>query len=151
MELNNKDIVSGALFIAIGLFFAVGSYLRLNMGSAFNMGPGYFPLVLGATLCGFGALTVVNGLRQAEPIEGGTRWRGGLLVIAGIVFFALTARGLGMGPALFGCSLAAGLAPDNVSFRFALLMAVILTAFCLSVFIYGLGLPYPVFGPWLRG
>jgi hypothetical protein len=33
----------------------------------------------------------------------------------------------------------------------AALLSVALTAFCVFVFIYALGLPYPLVGSWLRG
>ena len=35
----------GAIFIAVGLLFAY-QCLSLDIGTAFRMGPGYFPLVL---------------------------------------------------------------------------------------------------------
>ena len=53
--MNLKDCAAGMLFVAIGLLFAVNAWLGLSIGSAFAMGPGYFPILLGVILIGFGA------------------------------------------------------------------------------------------------
>ena len=53
--MNLKDCVAGTLFVAIGLLFAVNAWLRLSVGSALAMGPGYFPILLGLILIGLGA------------------------------------------------------------------------------------------------
>ena len=151
MDAINKDTGAGALFIAIGLFFAGNAWFRQDMGAAFAMGPGYFPFLLGILLIGIGLVIAALGLLNGGDIAGAIPWRGGLLVIGGILFFALTVRRLGIAPALAGSALMAAFAPQGATLRSALLLAVILTVFCLGLFIYGLGLPYPVLGPWLGG
>lgn len=145
----NKDTGAGALFIAIGLFFSGRAWFGLSMGTGLDMGPGYFPFLLGVLLTAIGLVVGMSGLRSDDELAGKIPWRGCLLVIGGIFFFAFTVRGLGIAPALAGSSVMAGLAPEGANWRMALPVSAILTAFCLAVFIYGLGLPYPVLGPWL--
>jgi hypothetical protein len=148
--MNLKDCVAGTLFVAIGLLFAVNAWLRLSVGSALAMGPGYFPILLGLILIGLGAAIVLSGLRKPAESFGTVSWRGVGLVTGAILFFGLTVRGLGMAPALGGATLLAALSTARNSFPFALALSVCLAAFCVAVFVYALQLPYAAIGPWLR-
>src|SRR3546814_383935 len=149
MQANLKDLAAGTLFVAIGLFFGLDSLLHLRIGRAFSMGPGYFPLIMASVLVGFGALIAVRAIgKPAEPV-GKVSWRGVGLVTASIVFFALTVRGLGLAPSLLGSVLMAAQSSGAMSWRSSAVLAAVLTVFSVAVFIYLLGLPYPVFGSWI--
>jgi hypothetical protein len=56
-----SDLLAGAIFMAVGLAFAVASS-RYELGSPLQMGPGYYPLVLGVLLVALGAGVAVEGL-----------------------------------------------------------------------------------------
>ena len=60
-SIDRTDAAAGILFILFALFFGLQS-LGLELGTAFRMGPGYFPLVLSAVLLGFGLLILFNAL-----------------------------------------------------------------------------------------
>src|SRR5690554_650171 len=135
MSAINKDIGAGALFIAIGLFFAGRAWFGLSIGISLNMGPGYFPFLLGILLAGIGLVVGMNGLRSDRELADRIPLRGGALVIGSIFFFAFTVRGLGIAPALVGSALMAALAPEDTTWRMALFVSSILTVFCLTVFI----------------
>jgi hypothetical protein len=115
------------------------------------MGPGYFPILLGLVLIGFGVAIGVTGLATPAAPLGPVSLRGVGLVTASIVFFALTVRGLGIGPALGGATLLAALSTDRNPALAAILLSAGLTAFCLLVFVVALRLPYAIIGPWLAG
>ena len=116
------------------------------------MGPGYFPILLGLILIGFGLAIAICGARRIRRRRSGSvSWRGVGLVTASIVFFALTVRGLGMAPALGGATMLAALSTDRNSPLFAIVLSLCLTAFCILVFVFALRLPYAVIGPWLGG
>jgi hypothetical protein len=55
------DLLAGSTFVAVGLAFAVASS-RYELGSALQMGPGYYPLVLGGLLVALGVGVAVEGL-----------------------------------------------------------------------------------------
>ncbi len=55
------DLLAGGTFMAVGLAFAVASS-RYELGSPLQMGPGYYPLVLGVLLVALGAGVAVEGL-----------------------------------------------------------------------------------------
>jgi hypothetical protein len=56
-----SDLMAGGIFMAVGLAFAVASS-RYELGSPLQMGPGYYPLVLGVLLVALGAGVAVEGL-----------------------------------------------------------------------------------------
>ena len=149
-SIDRADAASGILFLLFGLFFGIQS-LGLEIGTAFRMGPGYFPLVLAAVLVLFGGLILFNAIKAGKdsPSIGAIAWRGLLFLLPAPIFFGLTVRGLGFVPSIFVTTLIAGLASLKMRPAFALLLAVAVTAFSTLVFSYALGLPFRRFGPWL--
>lgn len=139
----------GALLAFIGLFFLVQA-LNLEIGTAFRMGPGYFPLVLSIILIGLGLVVFVSALRIHE---GGTfgpvAWRGMIFILAAPILFGILVRGLGFVPAIFVTSLVASFASARMKPHYAVLIAAVLTLFTTLVFVRALGLPFRLFGPWL--
>ena len=84
--------------------------LGLEIGTAFRMGPGYFPLVLAIVLILLGAIILVQAVRvEGEPI-GPIAWRGMLFILPAPIFFGLTVRGLGFVPSIFLTALIASFA-----------------------------------------
>lgn len=144
-----KDVLAGGVFIAFGLAFALGS-LAYDIGSPLSMGPGYVPLALGLLLAALGAGVVVKGIIAAseEPI-GGLEWRALVLIVAALLFFGITVRGLGVVPALFGTSLLATFARARTSPPEALAISVGLTILSLLIFVVALGMSLPLVGPWI--
>ena len=144
-----RDLVAGAIFVAFGAAFAIGS-LAYDIGSPLEMGPGYVPLVLALLLIGLGLLVVAKGFiaGSGEPI-GEVDWRAVVLIIAALLFFGITIRGLGVIGALFGSTLLAAFARSATSIREALLFAVGLTVFSVVIFVVALQLRLPLVGSWI--
>lgn len=149
LTIDRTDALAGLLFIAFGLLFGVQA-LGLEIGTAFRMGPGYFPLVLSGILILLGLLIIASAIhdRGSEGI-GTLAWRGVLFILPAPIFFGLTVRGLGFVPAIFLTTLIAALASLKMRLHWALLLAAGVTVFATLVFSYGLGLPFRRFGPWL--
>ncbi len=144
---NNRDFLAGLLFLALGvltIFFA----RDYPMGLAARMGPGYFPTVLGGILCLFGVVVMIRGIRSGAPVQGAWGWRPLGLITLSIVVFGLTMEKLGLIPALMLLFFVAALAGREFRFREVLLLAVLMSAFAAAVFVYGLKLPYPLFGSY---
>ena len=151
MQINTRDVAAGLLFIAIGGFFALNSWFNLRMGTALNMGPGYFPLLLGLILIGFGVAIAVNAVNKPAELIGKVSIRGIVLVIGAVLVFGFTARRLGLGPSLFVTTFMASMSTERATLISSILLSIGLSVFCVLVFVYALGLPYPVIGPWLGG
>jgi hypothetical protein len=150
-SIDRTDALAGLVFILFGLVFGVKS-LDLEMGTAFRMGPGYFPLVLSGLLVLFGLLIVAGAIHDRGGEGVGTlAWRGVIFILPAPIFFGLTVRGLGFVPAIFLTTLIAALASFRMRLPWALALAAGVTLFATLVFSYGLGLPFRRFGPWLQG
>lgn len=149
ISIDWTDALAGLVFVLFGLFFGVQA-LGLEIGTAFRMGPGYFPLVLSAILILLGLLIIASAIhdRGSEGI-GTLAWRGVLFILPAPIFFGLTVRGLGFVPAIFVTTLIAALASFKMRLHWALVLAASVTLFATVVFSYGLGLPFRRFGPWL--
>jgi Tripartite tricarboxylate transporter TctB family len=143
--------VGGLVVVAIGAgFFLFGR--ELEMGTSFRMGPGYFPTILSVLMIGLGlAMTVLAWRRPAqEDAVGRVPWLGVALVVVPVVLFGLTLRGLGLAPILVIVVLATAWASRYASLRASVPLALGIAAFCCFLFIQGLGLPLPLFGPWVN-
>lgn len=147
-KFDTTNLLCGLLFIGLGLFFAFQS-LTLDLGTAFRMGPGYFPLILACALILFGGIILVQSLRIEGDAIGHIAWRGMLFILPAPIFFGLTVRGLGFVPAIFLAALIASFASSKMKPLTAVVLSFCLTIFSVLVFSYGLGLPFRRFGPWI--
>lgn len=144
-----KDILAGGIFVLFGLAFALGA-LAYDLGTPLRMGPGYVPLVLGGLVAGLGVLVIIKGFIAGEGGDiGQVEWRALILIMAAMLFFGVTVRGLGVVGALFGTSFLAALARSSTRLWEALAIAVALTALSIFIFIFALQLRLPLAGPWL--
>lgn len=145
---NPKDFWSGLIFIAVGSasLFISGDYER---GTAGMMGPGYFPTVLGWLLAAIGAVAVIRSSVIRGDAIGRFAIGKAILVLLATVLFGVLVRGAGMVAAIVVMIMMSGYASVRFNTRRYLLLALGMAAFCVLVFITGLGLPIPMFGPWL--
>ena len=144
-----KDILAGLAFVVFGLGFAVVA-TSYEIGTTLRMGPGYFPLALGALLVILGGLILAKGVvaGEAEAI-GAISWRALGLILGAVVFFGLAVRGLGLVPSIFLSALMSTFASRRTNLGVGLLVTVGLTALCVLVFVVALRLRLPLFGPWI--
>ncbi|HWT31392.1 MAG TPA: tripartite tricarboxylate transporter TctB family protein [Propylenella sp.] len=149
MRKSVRDLAAGLIFIAFGLAFAIAAS-RYQIGTAFRMGPGYFPIVLGGLLVLLGIMVAVEGVLAGEdtPI-GAVPWKALVLILGSIIFFGVTVRGLGLVPSLFVTVLMAAFASRRTTALTALLIAIGLTIGCVLIFVEALGLSIALFGPWV--
>lgn len=144
---NPKDFWAGVLYMAFGAG-AVWLVRDYGMGTALKMGPGYFPSVLGGLLVLIGIAALVRSFfSQGEPI-GGLALKPMLYVTASTIAFGVLVRGAGVVPAIVVLALASAYASTRFRIGPALLLAAGLAAFCVIVFVYGLGVPLEPFGTW---
>lgn len=147
---DQKDFATGLLFLAFGAV-AVGGGSRYPMGTISDMGPGYFPVLLGGLLVGLAAILIGRSFRAPPVRIGHIAWRPILLVSLASAAFALTVRPLGLMPALTISSLIAALADPANRLRTALILALLLAAGCSLIFVTLLGQPIPLLGRWITG
>ena len=144
---SNKDFLAGLIFLLIGaaaMLVARG----YPFGSAMRMGPGYFPTVLGGILCLFGLYVMLRGIRSGEPVKGQWGWRPLALVTLSIVLFGFVLTRLGLVAALLAMFFAAALGGREFRLREVLGLSLLMSAFAVAVFVYGLKLPLRLLGGW---
>jgi hypothetical protein len=144
---NNRDVWAGLMLIGTGVA-AVIIARDYNFGTALRLGPGWFPSVLGGMLALFGLYLVAAGLRRNEKIEGHWSLRALIVLPLALVLFGLLMERAGFIPALLVLIVGSSAAGGEFKLVEALLLAVGLTAFSVALFIYGLGLPYPLLAGW---
>jgi hypothetical protein len=147
---NPQDFWSGILFLALG---ALAIYLarEYEMGSALQMGPGYFPTWLGGILMGFGVVIgglafKIEGLDNQSLAMGGWAFRPWLVLTAALMLFAmLMEANFGFVPSLIVLIIGCALAHKDVHWRETILLSICVTSGAVAIFSYGLGMPYPLF------
>lgn len=140
---NSRDFWAGLMFSGIGIA-AVLIAREYPFGTTLRMGPGYFPRVLGGILILFGIYVMARGLRNREKIGGNWSIRALIVLPLAMVLFGILMELLGFIPAL--ATLIFGSAAAGREFKFieVLLLAVLLISLSVALFIWGLGLPYPL-------
>jgi hypothetical protein len=147
---SRNDLASAAMFIAFGSYFALEA-TRYEFGTPFRMGPGFMPVVLGGILVLLGVAVAIKGLNHPDADAAPPwPWRGIALVLGTIVFFAATIRGLGFIPVVLISGFLTALSSRRNNMLSALVISVGLCVLCFLIFVVGLGLLVPWFGPWLR-
>ena len=142
--LRNRDFLAGLLFVAVGAG-GFGVALSYPFGTLQQMGPGFFPRVLGVILVGFGLVTLVRGLRSGERVEGA--WGGFPLAVvtAALVAFGWLMERVGLVPSLVVLVVASAFAGREFRWGEVALLAAAMCLLAVAIFVWGLGLPYPLF------
>jgi hypothetical protein len=138
-----QDFLAGVILIGIWAF-VMWAVADLNQGTFESMGPAMFPRVLSLLLGAGGIFLVVKSLlRNGEPIEK-LSLRGPILVTAGIITFALTIRTFGLAIAGMLALIISGFATKEARPREVVIFALAITAGCIILFRYLLGMAVPV-------
>jgi Tripartite tricarboxylate transporter TctB family len=140
---NNKDFWAGLMLIAIGVASIIIAR-GYPFGSTMRMGPGYFPSMLGGLLALFGTYVLIIGLRRGEKITVHCSARALIVLPFALVAFGLLMNHAGFIPAMAVLIFGSASAGEDFKFVEVLLLTVILTGLSVAIFIWGLGLPYPL-------
>jgi hypothetical protein len=142
---RNKDFLAGLMFIGVG----GGAMLMARdypFGSALRMGPGYFPTVLGAIVAVLGVWVLVQGLLKQQPVTRTWSLRALIVLPLTALVFGIMMEVAGFIPALVVLAVMSAFASPEFKVVEQGLLAIGLTVLSVGLFIYGLGLPYPLFG-----
>jgi len=140
---KNKDFWGGVMLIVIG----AGAILLARdyrFGSALRMGPGFFPSILGGILFVFGIYIIVEGLHNGEKLPENLSLRAFILLPLSMALFGILMEFAGLIPALAVLILLSAAAGNQFKFTEVLLLTAFLIFAAIAVFIWGLGLPYPL-------
>ena len=144
-----QDFWGGVALMAVALFaFWAGSDLPGQRGFAF--GPGTAPRIFAGLLLILGAAVALIGLITHGPRLDRYALRGPLFVTAAILAFAGMIRPAGLVFSAFATFVISGMASKETKWVENLIAAVVLTAFCVLLFVKVLQLPFQIWPPGLR-
>ena len=144
--LHNKDFLAGLIFLAFGFAAIHVADRDYPMGSLMRMGPGNFPVMLGALLAFFGLFIAARGLWHAPPGTAVERlrwdWRPAGCIVGSMLAFGFLAPRAGLVPALAAMFFLAALGGREFRWREVAALTVVMTALAVVVFVYLLKLPF---------
>ncbi len=145
-----KDFFAGVMFVVFGAAaLAIGSGYPL--GTAARMGPGYFPRILGILLILLGLVIAVRGLKlQGSQITIGSL-KPMAIVLGSVVLFGLLSPYIGLILAGVMLIVVSSAGSSEFSWKEALISGIILSVGAVLVFVWGLGLQFSVWPPFLFG
>ena len=138
-----QDIAAGALFAAIGAGALAVSW-SWRTGTLAEMGSGLVPQLVSGLLLLVGLGVLARGLlTQGEPIRMGSV-RPLLVVTVGVLLFAATLERLGIVPAVVLVVALSAFVQGRPRLVVLAALAAGLSLACVALFVWGLGLPVPV-------
>jgi hypothetical protein len=143
MRRDRDDLLGGLALSLVGAGALAWSLMHYDLGSLRQMGPGFFPAVLGGALTLLGLVVALPALRrpgQAAPFEG----RSVLAVMAAILIFGLGLTRLGLVPATALATLVASLPAPQDGWVWRAALVVTVTGLTVLVFHVGLRMTIPL-------
>jgi hypothetical protein len=145
---SRADFEAGLFFIVFGGATALLS-LRYSLGTATEMGPGYFPLILGGLLTLIGIAVLVRSFAGSVSVPlDSIRYKPLIAVTAAVLLFAMLVMHAGLLIAIPVTVLVSLLAAEGWWWRSAIVIALVLTLVCYLVFVVGLEIRMPVLGAY---
>jgi len=141
---DRKQFWAGFVFLGIGVIALTN--LPADIGTATAMGPGYFPMLLGACLVLFGGLGMILSMRPGEVVPiGPVPLLPIAFVLGGILLFAVLINHVGLAGALAGLVASSCCGHLRRHPLEVLLVYLVLLALTWLIFIYAIQLPIDVF------
>ena len=151
-------LYSGILFIVIGSIFSIWA-TKYEDRTATDMGPGYFPLLLGVLLILLGIAnvikSVITGLQDTVQLTGIRPLI--FILLSSLVFGillggipALNVSSFGLVAAIFLSVSISSLAKPGTSNKEILVISTILSLICCTLFVVFLKMPIPLIPEFIR-
>ena len=140
---QSKDFWAGLMFAAFGAAFMIVAR-NYNMGSAVRMGPAYFPTLVGGLLLALGLVVILKSFFVASGVVPRMYVRPLLIVLVAVCLFGALLQPLGLVAASAAMIVVGALGGQAFRWKEVLVLTAILVAFSVAVFVWGLGLPFPL-------
>jgi hypothetical protein len=141
---NPTDFWTGLAFGGFGLAVSLYAVTHYNVGTAIRMGPGYFPTAVGALVAVLGVALALTSLRVEGPRLPRLALRPIVLILAASIVFGYLLKPLGLVLSTILLIIVSAAGGHEFRLREVLVLAAGLTVFSIAVFVYALGLPFPL-------
>jgi hypothetical protein len=145
---SHTDYIGGALMILIGLAVVIQGR-QYSIGTLSRMGPGFFPVTLGAILAFTGLAIIATARFTATKPEAAAlpaEWRGWFCIGLSIVAFVVLGKYGGLVPATFAIVFISALADRENTLLKATVLALATVAVSIIVFWWALQMNFALFG-----
>ncbi|MFW5680107.1 MAG: tripartite tricarboxylate transporter TctB family protein [Pseudomonadota bacterium] len=140
-----QNLVAGIVLIVIGaaVLWLASDY---RVGTLRRLGPGFFPLLLGAALVVVGLVLpfAPDADRARRFVLARSDLRAAACVLGGILVFVPVLEASGVLPASFLATLVVSFATPHVAFTKRVVAAAAVALICALLFVQGLGMPLPL-------
>ncbi len=145
VNVDVREFLAGSLLVLLGVFSAIYAGFSYDIGTLSEMGPGFFPVVLGSLLTLFGVRIAFSSLGTSGDTTN-FEWMTVLIVCFSLVLFALLLKPLGL---IFSIIITASLSavPSKQSLKKNLFTAVVIASLSYVIFVLGLSVVVPLW-PW---
>jgi hypothetical protein len=144
---DKREFLSGLLLVGFGLA-ALLIARNYRMGTAFRMGPGYFPIVLALLLIVIGIVVAVCAFRSGEGKLPRLAWRPLFVVTGATVLFGLIINGGGLLLTTFALVVASRFARPGYPWLETAILSAALSVLCAAIFYFGLRIQMPLLPTW---
>lgn len=149
-RIRSQQDFMAAIFLLLVCAVAFWQALALPIGTLNAIGPGMMPAVLSIILSILSGVLLVDSLKEDGPQVTAPSLRGIVFILGSFIAFGLAVRPLGLVVAGPLAVVLSGFATNETRFGETLLFGLAMTAFCIALFKFALGLPIPL-APWLLG
>lgn len=143
----NPDLLSGLFFISVG-GIAIGVGAGYRLGTPDNMGPGFFPVMLGIALLLLGIAVAALNVRQDGDGLPSIRLRPIVVVLGAVTAFGVLIGRFGLVVTIGVIVALCALAGWKTNIREQVILFLCLAVLVSGVFVIGLGLPMPLWPHW---
>lgn len=148
LSINRNELLSSGLMMLIGIGTVIGSF-NYDIDTLSRMGPGYFPLLLGALLILISALILAMPSTKIDEdlnrYGGEPQYRAWAFVVSGMVLFIVLGHYGGLVPATFALVFVSALGDRSNSVKAAMLLGLVVSIMAVAIFHYGLRMQFPLF------
>ena len=142
-RLNVPDLAFAVFLVALGaLGFALSN--QLSIGSAASMGPGYVPRGLSIVIMLYGLALGIRAIFSGRQSFPEIAFRPLILISASVAVFAIVLPLVGLAVTSAAVVICAGFAAYDVRLHENAVLALVLAAFAVLLFVKALGLPIAV-------
>jgi hypothetical protein len=138
-HLKNRDVLSGLVFVVVGVFVALKAYFEYTLGTLSRMGPGYFPLMLGVVLALIGLVVIALSVNvKGLEVKVTFGMRAVMAVLLSALVFGFLVERLGLIPSALALTLIAAAAEQRYELRRSLVLGCFLGVLTWLIFVFGL-------------